>query len=125
MIEACIDGQLHSIGVKWYSGFAVCIVLASGGYPGIYRKGFPIYGIKDAESDSRVVVFHAGTAKVGNQLVTSGGRVLGVTATGLTLEGALQTAYQAAEKIHFKGMQYRKDIGQRSLALAREKGMTT
>jgi phosphoribosylamine--glycine ligase len=109
--------------VDWEESFACNIVLASGGYPGSYEKGKIISGIGDAEQDKDIVVFHAGTkilpAQAGENgnLVTNGGRVLGVSATGATLEEALAKAYKAIEKISFEGMQYRKDIGKKALGL--------
>ena len=118
--EACVDGTLSQIKVEWDSGFAACIVLASGGYPGIYKKGIPILGIKDAEEIPGVVVFQAGTGIVDDVLITTGGRVLGVTATGSTLQEALGTAYHAADLIRFEGKHMRRDIGAKSLAMARE-----
>jgi phosphoribosylamine--glycine ligase len=101
--------------VEWGRGAACCIVLASGGYPGSYEKGKEITGIEEAEKMSGVVVFHAGTAlrEKDGALVTNGGRVLGVTAVGPDLDAALNVAYQAAAKIHFEGMHYRKDIGRK------------
>ena len=108
--------------IEWNRGFAVNIVLASGGYPGEYKVGFPITGIAEAEQVEGVVVFHAGTkmenlpAQAGGQLVTNGGRVLGVSATGTTLKQALDRAYTAINKIHFDGMHFRRDIGAKSLA---------
>lgn len=86
------------------------VVLTSGGYPGSYRKGFPISGIEAAEADPDVVVFHAGTEMRAGKLVTSGGRVLSVTALGDTLEDARAKAYAAARKISFEGMVFRTDI---------------
>jgi len=118
--EACVDGTLSQIKVEWDSGFAACIVLASGGYPGIYKKGVPIHGISDAEKIPGVVVFHAGTGIADDVLITMGGRVLGVTATGPTLQEALETAYHAADLIRFEGKHMRRDIGAKSLAMARE-----
>lgn len=117
IMEACVDGNLAQCDVKWHPGFAACVVLASGGYPGPYRKGIPIFGIKDAEKIPGVVVFHAGTAVADDVLITTGGRVLGVTATGSTLQDALETAYRAIDFISFEGMQYRRDIGAKSLAM--------
>ncbi|MBU2219901.1 phosphoribosylamine--glycine ligase, partial [Patescibacteria group bacterium] len=87
---------------------------ASGGYPGKYKKGITIFGITEAEKVPGVVVFHAGTM-YSNQLRTSGGRVLGVTAVGETLQETLNRAYEAIRFIKFKGMQYRKDIGTKTL----------
>ncbi len=108
---AVANGQLGNRTIKWREGVAANIVLASGGYPGSYEKGMPIQGIADAEAMDDIVVFHAGTKEVEGQLVTAGGRVLGVTAVGATLEDARTKAYAAAAKISFDGMQYRRDIG--------------
>ncbi|MBM3257044.1 MAG: phosphoribosylamine--glycine ligase [Candidatus Liptonbacteria bacterium] len=115
VIEACIEGTLENVSIAWNSGFACCVILCSGGYPGNYEKGKEITGIEEAEKMSDVVVFHAGTKMENGKLVTSGGRVLGVTAIGATLEDALKKAYEAAAKIHFEGVYYRKDIGVKSL----------
>ena len=90
---------------------AVCVTIASGGYPGRYPTGLPIKGIDAAESKPGVLVFHAGTAWRDGELVTAGGRVLGVTAAGPTLDAAIARAYAAVHEIHFDGMHYRKDIG--------------
>ena len=113
LFESCVDGNLTSQTIEWNSGFAVNIVLASGGYPDAYEKGFPISGIEEAEKDPDIVVFHAGTMfdLVGRTLVTAGGRVLGISAVGDTLKNALDRAYEAADKIHFEGKYYRRDIG--------------
>jgi len=89
--------------------------MASEGYPGSYPKGVPIEGIADAEKDPDVKVFHAGTALDGDQVVTAGGRVLGVTALGDTIADAKQRAYDAVSAIHFKGAHYRTDIADRAL----------
>ncbi|MFI5270464.1 MAG: phosphoribosylamine--glycine ligase [Candidatus Saccharimonadales bacterium] len=110
---ACVNGQLSSELISWRDGYAVTVILASPGYPGSYPKGLPITGIENAEKREDIVVFHAGTAINDNQFVTAGGRVLNVTATGPTLEEALDKAYEAVQDIHFEGMQYRKDIGRR------------
>ena len=116
ILEACVDGRLHEIKIEWNPGFAACIVLTSAGYPSPnYKKGVPITGIEDAESLSDVVVFHAGTKYVDGQLVTSGGRVLGVTAVGQTLQEAVDRAYMAVSFISFEGMHYRRDIGTKAL----------
>ena len=117
LLEACTDHRIDDIkrSVEWGRIFAVNIVLASGGYPDAYQTGFPIIGIKEAEKLDGVVVFHAGTTFENNQLVTSGGRVLGVSAVGETLKQALDRAYEAIGKIHFEGMHYRHDIGAKSL----------
>lgn len=115
VFESCVDGKLASQLLEWNSGFAVNIVLASGGYPDEYKKGLPITGIEEAEKLSGVVVFHAGTTFDG-ELKTSGGRVLGVSAVGETLKEALDRAYEAVDKIHFEGMYLRRDIGAKALA---------
>jgi len=112
LIEATVDGQLSSVTPVWDERAAVCIVLASGGYPGPIEKGKEITGVEvAASSDPDVVVFHAGTALKDGKVVTSGGRVLGVTALGVTLEEARTKAYAAADLIRFEGKQLRRDIG--------------
>ncbi len=110
---AVADERLDDINVEWADNAAVCVVLASGGYPKAYEKGLPITGIETAESDPDVTVFHAGTRREANGFVTAGGRVLGVTATGADLEAAITKAYDAAQKIHFDKMHYRTDIGRK------------
>lgn len=117
IFEASIDGKLNELEVKWKNLFACTIILASGGYPGDYEKGKVITGIDGAEMDPDIVVFHAGTTFKENGLVTNGGRVLGVTATGESLEDALKKAYKAVSKINFEGMQYRRDIGKAALEM--------
>jgi phosphoribosylamine---glycine ligase len=97
--------------LKWKPGSSICVVLASGGYPGAFEPGKPITGLGDANSVEGVCVLHAGTKPTGNQIVTSGGRVLGVTASGSSLQDAADKAYRAAAKIQFDGMHYRRDIG--------------
>ena len=114
VLTACATGQLDPSSVKWQPGFAVSVVLASPGYPGSYPKGLPIIGIDEAEKLSDIVVFHAGTVIKDGQLVTAGGRVLNVTATGTTLDEALDKAYAAVKLIHFEGIYYRTDIGRRA-----------
>jgi phosphoribosylamine--glycine ligase len=111
LIEGTIDGKLAGVTPEWDDRAAVCIVLASGGYPGPIEKGKVISGIEAASSDPDVVVFHAGTATKEGHVVTNGGRVLGVTALGATLEEARSKAYAAADKITFEGKQLRRDIG--------------
>jgi phosphoribosylamine--glycine ligase len=108
---ACVDGTLGNTPVKWSDDFVTTVMLASKGYPESYEKGFEIQGIEDAESDPAVVVFHAGTKIEDGQTVTSGGRVLGVSATGKTPEEAKIKAYQAVGKVSFEGKQNRSDIG--------------
>src|SRR5208283_2786067 len=104
-------GKLQSDKLEWKSGASACVVLASGGYPGKFETGKVIHGLKEAEQVHDLKVLHAGTKRSDGDIVTAGGRVLGVTATGATLRGALEKAYQGIEKIHFEGMQYRQDIG--------------
>ncbi|TSC91654.1 MAG: phosphoribosylamine--glycine ligase [Candidatus Berkelbacteria bacterium Licking1014_96] len=115
ILEACVEGTLSNLTVKWSASFAACVVLASGGYPGDYKKGLPINGIDEAERIPGVVVFHAGTSCV-DGLKTSGGRVLGVTAVADTPSSALSRAYEAVSLIKFEGMHYRHDIGAKALA---------
>ena len=119
VFEACVEGALEGQSIEWNPGFAVNVVLASGGYPEAYKKGLPITGVEEAENVPSVVVFHAGTKTreaSPRGLLTSGGRVLGVSAVGATLKEALERAYEAVSKIHFEGMYYRRDIGAKSLA---------
>jgi phosphoribosylamine--glycine ligase len=101
--------------VEWMKDPAVCVVLSSEGYPGKYRKGDRITGIEDANRIEGVHVFHAGTAFGDDSIVTAGGRVLGVTATGDDIAAARNRAYEAVDKIRFRGMHYRKDIGDRAI----------
>ncbi|HOM70857.1 MAG TPA: phosphoribosylamine--glycine ligase, partial [Armatimonadota bacterium] len=114
VMEAVVEGRLDEIEIKWYNRRAVCVVLASGGYPGDYDTGFPINGLADAES-AGAIVFHAGTKIADGQIVTAGGRVLGITAISDTFADAVSKAYSAVEKIRFQNMYYRKDIGARVL----------
>lgn len=113
ILKDCANGTLDPEAVQWKDGYAVTVVLASPGYPNNYPKGLPITGIEEAEKLDDIVVFHAGTALKDGQLVTAGGRVLNVTATGPTLNEALDKAYAAVQLINFKGMHYRTDIGRR------------
>ncbi len=115
LLYACATGQLATIIPRWSAQYAANIVIASGGYPDAYEKGKVVTGIDAAERIPGVVVFHAGTAVKDGALVTNGGRVLGVSATGATLQEALARAYQGVSCISFDGMYYRKDIGQQSL----------
>ncbi|MDO8482004.1 MAG: phosphoribosylamine--glycine ligase [bacterium] len=117
LLESCIDFKLEEIrsSVTWNRGFAVNIVLASGGYPDAYERGFPITGVEEAGKIEGVFIFHAGTKVENGRLTTSGGRVLGVSAVGLTLKDALLRAYKAVGLVHFEGMQFRRDIGAKAL----------
>jgi phosphoribosylamine--glycine ligase len=114
LVEVLYDaaaGNLKPEKLKWKPGASACVVLASGGYPGKFESGKEIRGLDEAGRMADVKVLHAGTKRVGDKIVTSGGRVLGVTATGDCLDAALGKAYEAAGKIHFHGVHYRKDIG--------------
>ncbi len=110
IFQACVDGTLDKIDIKWKDQAACCLVLASGGYPVQYQSGYPISGLEEAGQNA--TVFHAGT-KLGEdgQILTAGGRVLGVTALGATLEEAISNSYTAAKPISFQDMHFRKDIG--------------
>lgn len=114
IMEACIDGQLANADIKWRQETAVCVVLASQDYPASSHKGDVIVGITDAEKQ-QAYVFHAGTARKDGQIVTNGGRVLGVTAAAADIHGAVEKAYNAVKKIKFDGMQYRTDIAYRAM----------
>ena len=117
-VDVCLataDGKLNSIELKWDPRPAICVVMASGGYPGKYHKHLPISGIEDAEVNKNVIVFHSGTDTRHGELVTNGGRVLGVTALGDDLSTAIETAYEAVEKIHFDQRHFRWDIGAKAL----------
>ncbi len=116
VLEACVDGRLCDTELKWKSGASACVIASSSGYPGSYKTGFPISGLGIAGQVEDVQVFHSGTAQLGSQVVTNGGRVLGVTATGDSLQHALEHAYKALADIHFDGIYYRTDIGRRALA---------
>jgi phosphoribosylamine--glycine ligase len=115
LLNASVDGTLGRTELKWSPMASVCVVMASGGYPGSYAKGKPITGLDEAAKLPNVKVFHAGTARAGEQIVTNGGRVLGVTALGKDLKSAQAAAYAAVEKIHFEGAQFRRDIGAKAL----------
>jgi phosphoribosylamine---glycine ligase len=104
-------GTLKSEKLRWKPGASACVVLASGGYPGKFETGKEIQGLESAGAIADVKVLHAGTKRASEKVVTSGGRVLGVTASGSSLDAALQKAYEAAGKVRFEGMHYRRDIG--------------
>ncbi len=118
--EACVDGRLAEVDVRWKQGAAACVVIASENYPGKILSGRVISGLEEQpdplEIGTRPVIFHAGTRFEAEQVVTAGGRVLGVTGWGEDLKTALAQSYQAAGQVHFDGMQYRKDIGWQALA---------
>ena len=111
---AAAEGRLGSTKLEWNAGPSVCVVMASGGYPGAYETGKAIHGIQAAEALG-ATVFHAGTRLAAGKLTTAGGRVLGVTAGGADLAGAVGEAYEAVRKIEFEGMQWRTDIGRKGL----------
>ncbi len=115
LLEACIEGRLDQVELKWRADAAVCVVMASGGYPGGYIKGKPISGLEEVAVLANTKVFHAGTAKADGRFVTNGGRVLGVTAWGPDLAGARAAAYAAVERIQFEGAQFRRDIAAKAL----------
>jgi len=114
-----VEGELVLQDVEWKDNFAVCVVLASAGYPGKYEKGKEIFGMGEVKRMEEVFVFHAGTERRGGRIFTNGGRVLGVTATDKSMEKAIQKAYLAVDKLSFEGMQYRKDIGYKALHIKR------
>jgi phosphoribosylamine--glycine ligase len=114
IIQASLDGRLDEIEISWSPEAAVCVVLASEGYPGSYPKGFPIYGLDEVGEDD-ALVFHAGTARKDGQIVTSGGRVLGVVGRGAGIAEARDRAYAAAERIRFQGKMNRTDIAAKAL----------
>ncbi len=115
LLDASVDGTLDKIALRWNPMVSVCVVMASGGYPGNYAKGKPISGLNAANALPHTKVFHAGTALAGDQIVTSGGRVLGVTALGKDLKSAQAAAYAAVEKIHFDAAHFRRDIAAKAL----------
>lgn len=116
-LEAVVDRRLVGTTLRFKRDAAVCVVMASGGYPGDYSKGKTILGLDDAAKLDGVQVFHAGTKRSGDAIVTSGGRVLGVTALGGDLKAARERAYEAAARIRFDGAHCRKDIGLRGVKL--------
>ena len=111
VFEACVDGTLDAVDLQFEDNAAVCVVLASGGYPEKYEKGFEIDGLESFKDKQNYFVFHAGTAKKDKKFVTNGGRVLGVTALGKDLKEARAEAYRATEWISFENKYMRHDIG--------------
>ena len=114
-MEACVDGRLCDTSLRWAPGASACVIASSAGYPGKYETGFPVTGLDAAGCVPGVEVFHSGTAVKDGQIVTSGGRVLAVSAAGDTLQQALERAYQAMGEVGFQGMYFRRDIGHRAL----------
>jgi len=115
ILLATVDGTLDNEEIEWDDRAAVCVIIASGGYPAAYRKGYPIEGLDDVKQMKDVVVFHSGTKLKDGKLVTDGGRVLGVTALGNTIVEAQDRAYEAVGKIHFENCHYRTDIADKAL----------
>lgn len=113
-LEACVEGRLCDTELRWAPGASACVIASSQGYPGAYKTGLPISGLDVASHVPGVQIFHSGTARANGQIVTAGGRVLGVTAAAPSLDQALGRAYDAIEDIHFEGMYYRRDIGHRA-----------
>lgn len=120
IFQAVMEGKLSEQKVEFLDKAACCVILASGGYPKNYYTGLPISGIEEAEQMEDVSVYHAGTKMEDGKLLTAGGRVLGVTALANDLPGAMEKAYEAAGKIHFDNMHYRRDIGRRALSMRGE-----
>jgi phosphoribosylamine--glycine ligase len=118
ILEACIRGNLSQCRIEWDSRPSVCVVMASRGYPGNYDKGKVIEGLEEADRMKDVFVFHAATASDGGRVVTSGGRVLGVTGLGEGIPEAIETTYQAVKKISWEGAHYRTDIGRKALGIS-------
>jgi phosphoribosylamine--glycine ligase len=114
-LEACIDGRLNEVEMRWSRGAASCVVASSAGYPGSYKTGLPISGLTNAAMIPGVQVFHSGTSRLGNQIVTSGGRVLCAAAMGDSLNESLARAYKALSEVQFEGIYFRGDIGHRAL----------
>ena len=115
VMEAVIDGDLSRLRLDWDPRAAVCVVMASKGYPRSYKNGIPISGLDEVKTLSDTVVFHAGTRKNAEKIVTHGGRVLGVTALGETIAEAIDRTYNAVQRIEWQGVHFRKDIGRKAL----------
>jgi phosphoribosylamine--glycine ligase len=115
LLDASMGGKCSQESLVWREEASVCVVMASAGYPGHYAKGEPIHGLEEAAKLPNIKVFHAGTARVGDQIITNGGRVLGVTAWAADLRRARDAAYAAAERIRFEGAHYRGDIAAKAL----------
>ena len=114
---ACTNGTLDKINIQWYDNAAVCVVLASGGYPVAYDKGYEITGLDKISQKENIVVFHAGTDKKEGKFVTSGGRVLGITGIGQNIEEAIQTAYEGVEIVNFEKKHFRTDIAKKDYTI--------
>ncbi|UFS72683.1 phosphoribosylamine--glycine ligase [Geomonas sp. RF6] len=115
VLLAVASGDISGVEIEWHDQATICVVMAAEGYPGDYRKGDVIAGLEEAATLEEVVVFHAGTRSADGNIVTSGGRVLGVTAMGETVQGAIDRAYRAVDKISWPGVHYRRDIGAKAV----------
>ena len=115
MLKATTEGRLKDVKVSWKDDAAVCVVTSSKGYPGTYEKGKVITGLDEFKGKRNTMIFHSGTSLKKGRIVTSGGRVLGVTALGKDIQTAKKNAYKAVENIHFDGMHYRKDIADKAI----------
>lgn len=111
---ACTNGTLDKLNIEWYDNAAVCVILASGGYPISYDKGYEILGLEEVSKKKDTIVFHSGTAKKDEKIVTSGGRVLGITGIGNTIDKAIKTAYESVELVDFNKKHFRTDIGKKN-----------
>ena len=118
ILEACIHGNLSQCRIEWDNRPSVCVVMASGGYPGNYDKGKVIHGLEEVARMKDVFVFHAATSSEGGRMMTNGGRVLGVTGLGEGIPEAIKTTFQAVKKITWEGVHYRTDIGKKALQRA-------
>ncbi len=116
IIISCLEGNLDQVKLEWDKRSCVCVVAASGGYPGDYEKNKKISGLDAFDNDKELVVFHAGTKKQGEDFLTSGGRVLGITGLGADIRQAIDTTYKGISKINFENMFYRKDIAKKALS---------
>jgi phosphoribosylamine--glycine ligase len=115
LLEASVEGNLGQLELTWSPQPSVCVVMASGGYPGSYAKGKRISGLEEAARLPNIKIFHAGTAMAGGEVITNGGRVLGVTAWADDLRSAREKAYAAVQKVHFEGAHFRQDIAVKAL----------
>lgn len=111
IMEACVEGRLNEINIEWSDNAAVCVVLASGGYPESYEKGYEITGLDEIKKRGDIIVFHAGTSLKDGKFVTNGGRVLGITGIVPNLDAAIRTAYEGVEIVNFEKKHFRHDIG--------------
>lgn len=111
IFEACVDGTLNKMDIQWEDNAAVCVILASGGYPEKYEKGYAITGLESLQQKDNMIAFHAGTKKENGKIVTDGGRVIGITGVGKNLDDAIKIAYQGVELVNFEKKHYRTDIG--------------